>query len=171
MQMRLFAIISGLLVFLVDLVTKWWVSNTLALHYYPVVDGLFTIHYVRNEGIAFGLFHSFESNWKPVVLSIMAIIAVVIVLYYIWQTPPEERRVFVSLGLLLGGILGNFVDRLVHGYVVDFLEFHWQDAFSWPTFNIADAAITTGVILIIYESFFGRQEHPEQGTEKALADE
>jgi len=169
--MRLFAVILGLVVFVVDMATKWWVSNTLALHYYPVLDGIFTVHYVRNEGIAFGLFHSFESSWKPVVLSVMAIIAVAIVLYYVWQTPAEERRVFVSLGLLLGGILGNFVDRLMHGYVVDFLEFHWQDSFSWPTFNIADAAITTGVILIIYESFFGRQESPEQAPEKALVDE
>lgn len=169
--MRLLAIIIGFLVFAVDLVSKWWISNTLALHYYPVLDGIFTIHYVRNEGIAFGLFHSFESQWKPVVLSLMAIIAVVIVLYYIWQTSAEERLVFASLGLLLGGILGNFVDRLFHGYVVDFLELHWQDAFAWPTFNIADAAITTGVILVIYESFFGRQEHVEHETEKALADD
>jgi signal peptidase II len=92
--------------------------------------------------------------------------------YYVWQTPDEERRVFMSLGLLLGGILGNFVDRLSRGYVVDFLEFHWQDSFAWPTFNIADAAITTGVVLIIFESFFGRQQQPvEQETEKALADE
>ncbi len=171
MHMRLFAIILGFLVFVVDLTSKWWVANTLALQYYPVLDGIFTIHYVRNEGIAFGLFHSFESQWKPVVLSVMAIIAVVIVLYYIWQTPVEERRVFASLGMLLGGILGNFVDRLFHGYVVDFLEFHWQDSFSWPTFNIADAAITTGVILIIYESFFGRQEHRQQETEKAVLDD
>ncbi len=169
--MRLFAIILAFVVFVVDLATKWLVSTTLALHYYPVLDGLFTIHYVRNEGIAFGLFHSFESSWKPVVLSLMAIIATVIVLYYIWQTPPEERRVFVSLGMLLGGIMGNFIDRLVHGYVVDFLKVHWQDSFSWPTFNVADAAITTGVILIIFESFFGRQEQTEQKTEKALADE
>lgn len=171
MRMRFFAVTLGCVVFVMDLASKWWISNTMALQYYPILDGFFTIHYVRNQGIAFGLFHSFESSWKPVVLSLMAIIAVVIVLYYVWQTPAEERRVFVSLGLLLGGIMGNFVDRLFHGYVVDFLEFHWRDAFSWPTFNIADAAITTGVILIIYESFFGRQEHAEQETEKVLADE
>ncbi|RPJ55898.1 MAG: signal peptidase II [Acidobacteria bacterium] len=171
MRMRLFAIILGFFVFIIDSASKWWVSNTLALHYYPVLDGLFTIHYVRNEGIAFGLFHTLESTWKPIVLSLMAVIAVAIVLYYVWHTPDEERRVFVSLGLLLGGILGNFVDRLFHGYVIDFLEFHWQDSFSWPTFNIADAAITTGVVLIIFESFFGRQQHAEQETEKALADE
>jgi len=171
MRMRLFAIILGFFVFIIDSASKWWVSNTLALHYYPVLDGLFTIHYVRNEGIAFGLFHTLESTWKPIVLSLMAVIAVAIVLYYVWHTPDEERRVFVSLGLLLGGILGNFVDRLFHGYVIDFLEFHWQDSFSWPTFNIADAAITTGVVLIIFDSFFGLQQHAEQETEKALADE
>jgi len=138
----------------------------MSLYYYPVVDGLFRIRLLRNEGIAFGLFHSFESNWKPIILAVMAVIAVIIVLYYIWQTPEDERRVFAALGLLLGGILGNFVDRLTNGYVVDFLEFHWGDVFSWPTFNIADAAITTGVLLIIYESFFGRDTQPKQETEE-----
>jgi len=171
MPIRLLAIVLGLFVFAIDLATKWWVSNTMSLQYYPVLDGFFTIRFVRNEGIAFGLFHSLESDWKPIILSAMAILAVVIVLYYIWQTPSGERRVFASLGLLLGGILGNFVDRLVHGYVVDFLEFHWQDVFAWPTFNVADAAITTGVILIIYESFFGQEPQPEPSSEKALADE
>ena len=153
--MRLLAIGVAVVVLALDLLTKWWVKNTASLHYHPVVDGFFTIHFVRNEGIAFGLFHSNPSAWKPVILSFLAVVAAIMVLYYIRTSPPGERGIQLFLGLLLGGILGNFSDRLWRGYVVDFLEFHWQDRFAWPTFNLADAAITCGVAAILYQGFFG----------------
>ncbi len=156
--MRLIATILGAGVLATDLLTKWLVASS--IHYYPLLDGYVTIDYVQNEGIAFGLFHSLESSWKPVILSAMAVIAVAVVIYYILTTPLQEKLVFVSLGLLLGGILGNFIDRLMNQHVTDFLKVHWQDAFAWPTFNVADAAITTGVVLILYESFFGRDRTP-----------
>jgi signal peptidase II len=167
--MRWFSLVLGGLVLATDLLTKWWVSSSSFPRSETVIDGFFMIDYVQNEGIAFGLFHSFQSSWKPVILSAMALTAVGIVLVYIWRTSLRERVLFVALGLLLGGILGNFLDRLRHGYVVDFLRVHWRDSFSWPTFNIADAAITIGVILIIYDSFFGSEEAPEG--EKVLADD
>ena len=153
--MKLLAIGVAAVVLALDLLTKWWVKNTAWLHYYKVIDGFFTIHFVRNEGIAFGLFHSNPSAWKPVILSFLAVAAAIMVLYYIWTSPPGERGVQLFLGLLLGGILGNFCDRLSRGYVVDFLEFHWQERFAWPTFNLADAAITCGVAAILYQGFFG----------------
>ena len=153
--MKLLAMGIAAVVLALDLLTKWWVKSTAWLHYHQVVDGFFTIHFVRNEGIAFGLFHSNPSVWKPVILSVLAVAAAVMVLYYIWTSPPGERGVQLFLGLLLGGILGNFCDRLWRGYVVDFLGFHWQDRFAWPTFNLADAAITCGVAAILYQGFFG----------------
>jgi len=167
--MRLFSLLLGGSVLAADLLTKWWVSTSSFPRGRAVIDGFFMIDYVQNEGIAFGLFHSLQSSWKPVILSAMALAAVAIVLIYIWRTPVRARVLFIALGLLLGGILGNFFDRLRHGYVVDFLKLHWRDAFSWPTFNIADAAITIGVILIIYDSFFGTAEEP--GAENVLADD
>lgn len=152
--MRLLALSLGIGVFLVDFLTKWWVQQTYWLHYhYPVIPGFFTVQYVRNEGIAFGLFHSVDSHWKPVILSAIAVLAVAVVLYYLYTTPRSERMTFVALGLLLGGISGNFVDRLLNGFVVDFLTLHWRDVFAWPTFNVADAAITTGVGLILFRTF------------------
>lgn len=153
--MKLLAITTAAVVLTLDLLTKWWVKNTTWLHYHKVIDGFFTIHYVRNEGIAFGLFHANPSVWKPVILSFLAAAAAIMVIYYIWTSTPRERGVQLFLGLLLGGILGNFSDRLWRGYVVDFLEFHWQDRFAWPTFNLADAAITCGVAAILYQGFFG----------------
>jgi lipoprotein signal peptidase/chaperone LolA len=151
--MRLLALILGAGVFLLDLLTKWWVQKTFWLHYYPVLEGHVTIQYVRNEGIAFGLFHDVDSQLKPVLLSAVAVLALGVVLYYLYTTPRSERLTFLALGLLLGGISGNFVDRLLNGYVVDFLTLHWQDKFAWPTFNVADAAITTGVALILFRTF------------------
>ncbi len=150
--MRTAAFLIGAGVFVTDLLTKWWVKTTPALHYYPVIDGLFTIRYVRNEGIAFGLFHDLDASWKPFVLAAIAVVACAAVVYYLWTTPAHERLTFLGLGLLLGGILGNFTDRVLHHYVVDFLLLHWQDRFIWPTFNVADAAISCGVALILFRT-------------------
>ena len=163
--LRLLFMGIGLLVFALDAITKWWVHGTPWLYYYPVIKGFFTIHYVRNEGIAFGLFHSTNSQWKPILLSLMAIIAVVIVVYYLWTNSIGERSILFSLALLEGGILGNFSDRLLRGYVVDFLELHWRNSFSWPTFNVADAAITCGVFIILFQNVFGTSSFGEASEE------
>lgn len=157
--MRAVAIVIGLSIFAADLMTKSWVKG-IDPQTYPIVviKDFFNIRYLTNAGIAFGFLRNLESEWKPVILSALALFAVFVVLYYIWTGTGEPNRHFVSLGLLLGGILGNFTDRLVNGYVVDFLEFHWQDRFTWPTFNVADTAITCGVILILFDTFFGQRE-------------
>lgn len=153
--MRSFALLLGVVVFTLDLLTKWWVKSNFWLHDYAIVEGFFTVQYVQNEGIAFGLLHDLNSDWKPLILSTLALAALAVVGYYILHTPSHHRVSLVSMGLLLGGILGNSVDRLLHHHVVDFLRLHWNDLFSWPTFNIADMAITTGVFLIVYDTFFG----------------
>jgi lipoprotein signal peptidase/chaperone LolA len=153
--MRIAALWIAAGVFALDLLTKWWVSNLLWLHYraYSVIDGFFKIQYVRNEGIAFGLFHDLNSQWKPAILSLIAVIGISLVGYYIYHTPKEDRITLFSLGLLLGGILGNFSDRLIHKSVVDFMTLHWQNRYFWPTFNVADAAISAGVFLILVKTF------------------
>ncbi len=162
-QMRIVAIVLGFVILTLDLLTKWWVRNASWLHDYSVIDGFFKIHYVQNEGIAFGLFHTSESPWKEIILSALAIIAVIVVIYYIWSTPLNQSQLLISLGLLLGGILGHFLERIVHHHVTDFIEVYWQDRFHWPTFNVADTAITCGVLFILYESFLGEEsETPRQ---------
>ncbi len=153
MKIRLQAVLLGLLVFVLDTLSKYWVKTTPWLHDYPVIKGFFTIQYATNEGIAFGFFHDAQSAWKTPLLASMAVLAICMVLYYIWTTPPREKLVFASLGLLLGGILGNFVDRLLHQSVVDFLKVHWGVRYVWPTFNLADSAITSGVLMILLASF------------------
>ena len=161
--MRTVAIVLGFVILTLDLLTKWWIRNAIWLHDYSVIDGFFKIHYVQNEGIAFGLFHNSQSPWKEIILSVLAIVAVIVVIYYIWSTPLNQPQLLMSLGLLLGGILGNFLERIVHHHVTDFIEVYWQDRFRWPTFNVADTAITCGVLFILYESFRGKEsETPGQ---------
>lgn len=170
-MVRLFSIILGLSVFGLDLWSKGWAKSALPPdRTWPIVDGLFRLHYVQNEGIAFGLMHSFQSDWKPLLLSAAALLALGIVFYYIWSTPVGERRLFLAFGLLVGGILGNFTDRLMHGFVVDFLELHWQEKFIWPTFNMADAAITCGVALILLDTLFGAGEKKASTADEPAGD-
>jgi len=156
-KMRTVAIVLSFVILTLDLLTKWWIQNASWLHDYSIIDGFFKIHYVQNEGIAFGLFHTSQSPWKEIILSVLAIIAVIVVIYYIWSTPSNQPQLLISLGLLLGGILGNFLERIVHHHVTDFIEVYWQDRFRWPTFNVADTAITCAVLFILYESFMGEE--------------
>ncbi|MEE8349703.1 MAG: signal peptidase II [Acidobacteriota bacterium] len=165
------AIGLGCFVTFLDLLTKWYIRDTEWLHNYTVIEGFFRIHYVRNEGIAFGLFHGSQSQWKPVILTILAIVALIVVIYYIWTTPLGEKVMTLCLGLLLGGILGNFIERLMRQHVTDFIEVHWREVYSWPTFNVADSAITCGVLFILYQTFFGQPEGTLQGTEKAVTNQ
>jgi len=152
--MRVFAISLGGLVFLTDLVTKYIVEKTIWLHYYPVIDGILRIQYVRNRGIAFGLFNNTEHDWKPLILAAVAVIAFGMVVYYLFTVNRQDRVTLLALGFLMGGILGNFADRVINQYVVDFVTLHLWDHFTWPTFNVADMAITAGVGLMLYRTLF-----------------
>ena len=100
--------------------------------------------------MAFGLFASSGSPFRVVLLSGFAVAAAVIVVIYSVQSPVSQRLLQTALALILGGALGNLYDRLLYGYVVDFLEFY-VGSYSWPTFNIADTAISIGVGVLAIE--------------------
>src|SRR5215831_4250546 len=131
--------------------TKAWILNRFDLNEsVPVVDGLFNITYVRNTGVAFGILSSVSSPAKSLLLSIFTAFAAVVVITYSVRSPARNRLLQVALALILGGALGNLYDRLAYGYVVDFLEFY-AGSYHWPSFNIADSAISTGVALLALE--------------------
>ncbi|HSR53577.1 MAG TPA: signal peptidase II [Acidobacteriota bacterium] len=163
--MRWIAPLCGLLIFLADWLTKRWAQSALPGRPVEVLEGYFRLRYVENEGIAFGLMHDLNVGWKPYLLGLAAVAALLLVLYYVRTTPKGERLLFVCFGLLLGGITGNFYDRLAHGSVVDFVELHWRDAFYWPTFNVADASITCGVLLILLHTFLTPADEPAEAAE------
>ena len=124
-----------------------------------LVDGFFNITYVRNTGVAFGIFSSISSPAKSALLSAFTAIAAIVVIVYSIRSPVRNRLLQAALGLILGGALGNLYDRLAYGYVVDFLEFYVR-SYHWPSFNVADSGISTGVALLAIEII--RNEAPRR---------
>lgn len=106
----------------------------------PVIKGVFHLTYVENTGAAFGMLQG--NTWFLILTSVLVS---AVVAYLIWKVKPENRYVKISLALILGGALGNLVDRVLLGYVVDFLDFR-----IWPVFNIADSCVVVGAILSGY---------------------
>ena len=140
----------ALLILIIDHVTKWIVRTTLdpALAR-DIIPGYLCLSYVHNSGVAFGFFDRIESAWKPYVLAAMAIVAIVAIFLYSARMPRDRKLLQLALAITMGGILGNFADRIIYGYVVDFIEFHIHEVFHWPTFNVADSAITIGIALLL----------------------
>src|SRR5215470_11975117 len=140
--------------------TKAWIQNRFDINESAtVIDGFFNITYVRNTGVAFGIFSSISSPAKSLLLSIFTACAAVIVIMYSVRSPVRNRLLQIALSLILGGALGNLFDRLAYGYVVDFLEFY-IGSYHWPSFNIADSAISVGVALLAIEII--RSEAPNR---------
>lgn len=134
------ALVIAFLILLADQVTKVAVR----VHFLPgesvgVIDGLFSLTYVRNTGAAWGMF-----GGQNFLLSILSIVMLVLMVVFQKAVTGGDRRILYCLGLLAGGILGNLVDRLKLGYVTDFLDFYVA-THHWPVFNIADSAICVGV--------------------------
>jgi signal peptidase II len=151
--MRRKYIFLALLVLALDHATKWLIRSTFLLHEsIDVISGYLRISRVHNNGVAFGMFADVRSPWKPYILALMAAIAVVAIGIYARKIPADRALLLSALAVTLGGILGNFIDRIVHGFVVDFVEFHIHESFYWPTFNVADTAISTGIGLLILDT-------------------
>jgi signal peptidase II len=128
-----------------------------------VIRGFLQFAYTENPGIAFGQLqeHGAFGRWFFVVL---AAIAAVAVLFYFFRTPRNDDRILGASALLLAGILGNLTDRVRLGFVIDFILLH-AGSYHWPAFNVADASITFGALLLAYDLIFaGRKEKREQLT-------
>lgn len=133
----------ALAVLVVDQIAKAIVRSELPLHTRrPVVDGYLALTHVHNRGMAFGLFNGIDSPWLRWLLVAVALLAVGIIWSYA-RRGTHQIGVALGFGAILGGALGNLVDRLRWGYVVDFVLAHWG-RHEWPAFNVADAAITMG---------------------------
>ena len=142
-----------LLILVLDRWTKWLIHSRLLLNQtIQIIDGFFNITYVRNTGVAFGILDPVKSPLKSVVLAALTIAAVAGVIVYSWRTPVNHRLLQVALSLILAGALGNLYDRINYGYVIDFLEVYFR-TYRWPSFNVADSAITAGVALLALEIF------------------
>jgi len=145
-------------VVLLDLLTKWLVlAEFMESPRTIVVTGFFNLVLVWNRGVSFGMFNV-DSAWGPIILSGLAI--VISICLVIWLRRVANPLVATAIGLVLGGAIGNVIDRVRFGAVVDFLDFHVA-GYHWPAFNVADSAISIGVALLLYDSLFERRKVPE----------
>jgi signal peptidase II len=153
-------IITILSVLGVDQLTKQIVRQLLPLHdSVKVIPGLLDFTHVQNTGAAFGLLNAADFPYKPAVMIGIAAIALVAIAAYGAQLGFHERLARFGLSLILGGAFGNLIDRAVVGYVVDFVDVYWRDVHFWA-FNVADAAISVGAVLVILDTLgLGRQRH------------
>jgi signal peptidase II len=138
-------------VILLDRVTKLAIVQALRLGQgIPVVPGFFDIVFVLNPGAAFGFLATLSDRVRNPLFILISILAVILILFYHDRYLRSHRLVSVALGLVLGGALGNLIDRLHYGMVVDFLDVH-LGPYHWPAFNVADSAISIGVGLMILD--------------------
>ncbi len=146
----------SLAVIIVDQITKWIIRTELPLYTRINVLPFFDITHLRNTGAAFGILRGLSESLRFPLFAIVLIIALLAIFIFLRKVAENERLLVVSLGLILGGAIGNSIDRFRFGYVTDFLGFHWFGnlQYQWPPFNVADSSITIGVILILFDTFF-----------------
>ncbi len=150
-------------VFVVDVITKIWAAHSLQgnppIH---IVPGFLRLLYGENTGIAFGLLQDYGG-----ILHILAPIAFVVLLIIVYKQISEldmDWWYVLMFGLLIGGALGNILNRLYSGYVVDFIDVYYQD-FQWPTFNVADSALTVGEVILVFKLVFWKKPAEESSAE------
>lgn len=149
--------LSGLVVVL-DQVTKWMASHWLELHVpYPVFSW-FNLTLAHNTGAAFS-FLSDASGWQRWFFTILTLIVSAFIVAWMRRLKLDERWTAVGLALVLGGAIGNLIDRLLYGHVIDFIQWYY-DRWYWPTFNIADSAITVGAAILIIHGLFFQPSSP-----------
>jgi signal peptidase II len=138
-------------VVILDQVTKYIVNTSMLLHdSIPIINGLFNFTYVKNPGAAFGFLAGAPPFFRSVFFIGVTVAAIMLILYYIRKTKTEEPLLTASFSLIMGGAVGNLIDRVRFGEVIDFLDLY-IGPHHWPAFNIADSAISVGAILLIYD--------------------
>ena len=139
------------LILLVDQLTKLYIDGTMKVYQsIPVIDGLFNITYLRNRGAAFSFLA--EASWRLPFFLIATVIAVIAILVAFRKLRDDQRFAAVSLTLSLSGAVGNLIDRVRMGEVIDFLDVYWKNH-HWPAFNVADSAICVGVALLALDMY------------------
>lgn len=147
-------IASGVLA--LDQLTKWWILLSVMNppQLIPIMPS-FNLVLTWNRGVSFGMF-AMGTDMGPWILSVLALAIVGVLLF--WLRKADGKLIPIAIGLIVGGAIGNVIDRVVHGAVVDFLDLYWG-SYHWPAFNVADSGITVGAILLVVDSLFsGRAE-------------
>jgi len=134
-----------------DQVTKALVDDFMTLHESrPMVEGLVRLTYVQNRGAAFGILSEAGLPYQSLMFSVVSLLALLAIALYAWRMPVQSRLPQTALALVMGGAIGNLLDRARLGYVIDYVDVYWG-AHHWPAFNVADSAITVGVALLVLD--------------------
>ncbi len=141
----------ALLLVLLDQISKYWISTSFGYGEARAVTGFFNLVLTHNQGAAFSFLAS-AGGWQRGFFIVVALVAIVVISVLLARHL-HEKLFCISLALILGGAIGNVVDRIALGYVVDFLDFHFA-GWHWPAFNLADSAISVGAVLMVADSFF-----------------
>ncbi|MFQ6038228.1 MAG: signal peptidase II [Candidatus Aminicenantales bacterium] len=139
-----------------DQITKFLVANIIEVHSrVTIIPGVFSLVHVRNRGAIFGFFSGAEKPAVFILLTGASFAALGLVIFYFIRTPKSEKAMKSALSLILAGALGNLIDRLLRGYVIDFLDFSFK-GWHWPSFNVADSCITVGALVLVGVFLFKR---------------
>jgi len=144
----------SLVVFLLDQFSKWWVVKEFQLYESIQLIPSLNFTYVHNTGAAFS-FLSSAGGWQRWFFVVASLIAIVFLLFWLKRLLVSERWLAITLSLILGGAVGNLFDRIAYGYVVDFIDVYYQ-SWHWPVFNLADSAISVGVVMLLVDTFRGQ---------------
>lgn len=143
-----------------DQASKLIVDRTLPLYIsIPIIENFFNLTYIRNKGAAFGMLANSHDIFRLAFLIVFSLLAIVFLITVLRRLPESERALTGALTLILGGAIGNLIDRFLYGEVIDFLDFYWSN-FHWPAFNLADSFITIGVTITLYRLLTTKDEDP-----------
>jgi signal peptidase II len=147
-------LILALLLVMADQLTKYFIVRSIPIYESSrVIPGFFDLTHIRNRGAIFGFFNHSDSGFIRFGLLAASLVALVFILFYFFRTSPSEKLMKLSLTLILAGAMGNMADRILKGYVVDFLDFY-AGGWHFPSFNMADSCITCGAALLLFVFFF-----------------
>jgi len=149
-------LVLSIVLLALDQITKWVVSTEMSLYQTIDILPVFNFTYVHNYGAAFS-FLSEAGGWQKYFFSTIAITISVLLIYWLKKLPATNKLLCSAYALVLAGAIGNLIDRLVHGYVIDFLHVYYQQ-YDFPVFNIADVAISIGAALLLLDAFFEQKE-------------
>jgi signal peptidase II len=152
MKLKYFILIAvSAIVLAIDQATKIYVDRSMDLHSsITVVENFFNITYLRNKGAAFGVLA--HSSYRLPFFVLVSLVAVVVIIVVFYRLRPDQKFTAFPLSLIFSGAVGNLIDRVRLGEVIDFLDVHWY-SHHWPAFNIADSAICVGVFLLAIDMF------------------
>ena len=149
------ACITGIIIIL-DLISKTIILSKMPLyHSIPVIPGVFSITHIQNAGGAFGLLANQGSSLRYLFFIVVSSLAICLIFFFYKNTPKTHPLLATGFAMIFGGAIGNLIDRLRFGKVVDFLDFYLGN-YHWPAFNIADSAITIGIVIFIYHIVFNK---------------